>query len=67
MAIVLQESLRAPFYAPFYVALARGAFASEGVEVSFVTSPNPDAAPDGLMGGSVDVRLGRADAGHPDA
>lgn len=58
MAIVLQEALRAPFYAPFYVALARGAFAAEGVEVSFVTSPNPDAAPDGLMRGSVDVGWG---------
>jgi NitT/TauT family transport system substrate-binding protein len=58
MAIVLQEALRAPIYAPFYVALARGAFAAEGVEVSFVTSPTPDAAPDGLMRGSVDVGWG---------
>jgi NitT/TauT family transport system substrate-binding protein len=58
MAIVLQEALRAPFYAPFYVALARGAFAAEGVEVSFVSSPNPDAAPDGLKRGSVDVGWG---------
>jgi NitT/TauT family transport system substrate-binding protein len=58
MAIVLQETLRAPFYAPFYVALARGAFADEGVEVRFVTSPNPAAAADGLMGGSVDVGWG---------
>src|SRR6266851_4526213 len=32
MAIILQESLRALFYAPFYVALARKAFAVEGVE-----------------------------------
>jgi NitT/TauT family transport system substrate-binding protein len=58
MAIVLQETLRAPFYAPFYVALARGAFAAEGVDVSFITSPSPEAAPDGLMRGSVDVGWG---------
>jgi hypothetical protein len=31
MAIILQESLRALFYAPFYVALARDAFTAEGV------------------------------------
>jgi NitT/TauT family transport system substrate-binding protein len=58
MAIVLQETLRAPFYAPFYAALARGAFAEAGVEVDFVTSPTPAAAADGLRGGSVDVGWG---------
>jgi NitT/TauT family transport system substrate-binding protein len=58
MTIVLQETLRAPFYAPFYVALARGAFAAEGVDVRFVTSPTPDAATDGLSQGSVDVGWG---------
>jgi hypothetical protein len=30
MAIRLQESLRGVFYAPFYVALARDAYAAEG-------------------------------------
>ena len=41
MAIVLQETLRAVFYAPFYAALALGAFAEEGLEVRLVTAPTP--------------------------
>ena len=39
MAIVLQETLRAVFYAPFYAALALGAYRQEGVEVRLVTRP----------------------------
>jgi hypothetical protein len=39
MAITLQESLRGLFYAPFYVAPANDAYAAEGVEVRFVSSP----------------------------
>ena len=35
MAIVLQESLRGLFYAPYYAALALGAYEKEGVEVLF--------------------------------
>jgi len=58
MPIALQETLRAVFYAPFYAALKRGAFSTEGVEVSFVTSPSPDQAPDGLMNGTIDVGWG---------
>jgi len=58
MAIVLQETLRAPFYAPFYAALALGAFAQEGLEVRLVTAPAPAAAPRGLAEGSVDVAWG---------
>ena len=56
--IVLQESLRAVFYAPFYAALARGAFEAEGVEIRFVSSPSPDRALEGLMTGTVDVNWG---------
>ena len=44
MAITLQESLRGLFYAPFYVALANDAYAAEGVEVRFVSSPRPGDA-----------------------
>ncbi|MFO1079067.1 MAG: ABC transporter substrate-binding protein [Reyranellaceae bacterium] len=58
MAIKLQESLRAVFYAPFYVALARGAFAAEGVEIEFVSSPRPQDAALRLMDGAVDVCWG---------
>ena len=42
MAIILQEALRGLFYAPFYVALARDAFAAEGVEIRFTSSPHPN-------------------------
>jgi NitT/TauT family transport system substrate-binding protein len=58
MAIKLQESLRAIFYAPFYVALARGAFAAEGVGVEFVSSPRPQDAALRLMDRDVDVCWG---------
>jgi NitT/TauT family transport system substrate-binding protein len=58
MPIVLQESLRGLFYAPYYACFARGAFASEGVEVEFVSAPSPGAAPDGLFAGTVDVSWG---------
>jgi NitT/TauT family transport system substrate-binding protein len=56
--ITLQESLRGVFYAPFYAALSRSAFAQEGVEVRFVSSPTPARAMEGLMAGIVDVGWG---------
>jgi NitT/TauT family transport system substrate-binding protein len=58
MAITLQESLRGVFYAPFYVALARDAYAAEGVEVRFVSSPRPGDAAGNVMDGVVDVCWG---------
>ena len=58
MSIRLQESLRAVFYAPFYVALARGAFAAEGVTIEFVSAPRPQDAALRLMNGTVDVCWG---------
>src|SRR5258705_13544201 len=58
MAIILQESLRALFYAPFYVALARDAFTAESVEIRFVSSPRPQDAALRLMDGTVDVCWG---------
>lgn len=58
MAIILQESLRAVFYAPFYVALARDAFTAEGVEIEFVSSPRPQDVALRLMDGTVDVCWG---------
>src|SRR5689334_14690811 len=58
MAITLQESLRAVFYAPFYAALARGAFEAEGVEIRFASSPRPQDAAVRLMDGTVDVCWG---------
>ena len=58
MAIILQESLRGLFYAPYYAALALGAYDREGVEVRFVSAPSPGQAPDALFNGSVDVAWG---------
>ena len=58
MHITLQESLRGLFYAPFYVALARDAYAAEGVEVRFASSPRPGDAACNVMDGTVDVCWG---------
>jgi NitT/TauT family transport system substrate-binding protein len=58
MRIVLQETLRAVFYAPFYAALALDAYGEEGVEVRLVTAPTPAQAAQGLADGSVDVGWG---------
>lgn len=58
MPITLQESLRAVFYAPFYVALARDAYAQEGVEVRFVSAPSPGRAAVGVLDGTADVCWG---------
>jgi len=58
MAITLQESLRGLFYAPFYAALARDAYATEGVTVQFVSAPRPGDAATNILGGSADVCWG---------
>lgn len=58
MTIVLQESLRGLFYAPYYAALTLGAYEQEGVEVRFAPSAGFGKAPDGLFGGTADVAWG---------
>ncbi|MGE5270399.1 MAG: ABC transporter substrate-binding protein [Thiohalocapsa sp.] len=58
MALVLQESLRAVFYAPYYAALALGAYEKEGLEVRLVSARNPGQAPNALFHGTVDVVWG---------
>jgi NitT/TauT family transport system substrate-binding protein len=58
MPVTLQESLRGLLYAPYYAALALGAYRSEGVEVDFVSAPAPAEAPAGLFAGTVDVAWG---------
>ena len=45
MTIALQEGLRGLFYAPFYAALALGAYEQEGVDIRFVEAPRPGVAP----------------------
>jgi len=58
MAITLQESLRGLFYAPFYVALAHEAYETAGVQVRFVSAPEPGKAVTAVMSGEVDVIWG---------
>jgi NitT/TauT family transport system substrate-binding protein len=58
MAIVLQESLRALFYAPYYAALALGAYDQEELEVRFLNAPRPGQAPNAIFQGTVDVVWG---------
>jgi NitT/TauT family transport system substrate-binding protein len=56
--IVLSENFRALFYAPFYAALATGAFRDAGVEVILRPSPSPQAAATALREGEADVMWG---------
>jgi NitT/TauT family transport system substrate-binding protein len=58
MAVILQESLRGLLYAPYYAALALGAYRREGVAIDFVSAPTPGEAPAGLFAGTVDVAWG---------
>jgi NitT/TauT family transport system substrate-binding protein len=58
MPITLQENLRGILYTPFYAALALGAYRGEGVEVGFVSAPEPARAVEGLFAGTVDVAWG---------
>jgi NitT/TauT family transport system substrate-binding protein len=58
MALVVQETLRGLFYAPFYAAFALGAYEKEGLEVRFASAPRPGSAADGLFHGTVDVTWG---------
>jgi NitT/TauT family transport system substrate-binding protein len=58
MGIVLQETLRGVFYAPFYAALSLGAYAREGVEVRLVSAARPSDSARGLADGTVDVTWG---------
>jgi NitT/TauT family transport system substrate-binding protein len=58
MTITLRESLRGLFYAPFYVALAHEAYATEGVDVRFVSAPDIGQAALAVMRGETDVSWG---------
>jgi NitT/TauT family transport system substrate-binding protein len=58
MALVIQESLRALFYAPYYAALALGAYEQEGLEVRLVSALTPAEAANALFHGTVDVTWG---------
>ncbi|MBX9700794.1 MAG: ABC transporter substrate-binding protein [Acetobacteraceae bacterium] len=56
--ITLQEPFRAVFYAPLYAALARGAYAKEGVEVTLRDGTVPSLAKDAVLAGEADLAWG---------
>ncbi len=56
--ITLSENFRALFYAPFYAAIATGAYAAEKVEVQLRDSAEPGNAAADLRAGRVDVMWG---------
>jgi NitT/TauT family transport system substrate-binding protein len=58
MQITLVENLRAVFYAPFYAALATGAYEAAGVDVHFVPSPVPGEGRARFLAGEADVMWG---------
>ncbi|MCR0983759.1 ABC transporter substrate-binding protein [Roseomonas populi] len=53
--IILNEPFRAVFYAPYYVAEARGAFARQGLALRIETAGDPNAAAGNLLSGRADV------------
>jgi NitT/TauT family transport system substrate-binding protein len=53
--IVLNEPFRALFYAPFYLAEARGEFARQGVQVRLETAGDPATAAANLLAGRADI------------
>jgi NitT/TauT family transport system substrate-binding protein len=58
MAVLLSESFRALFYAPFYAAVATGAFERAGGEVELRPSSDPALASKALRAREVDVMWG---------
>lgn len=56
--IVLYENLRIPSYTPFYLAIARGDWARQGIEVEVRLSPAGPETAQGLLDGRVDVSWG---------
>ncbi len=56
--ITLSENFRALFYTPFYAAHATGAYAREGVDVTFRLSSDPARTAASLRSGEVEVMWG---------
>ncbi|HWT10841.1 MAG TPA: ABC transporter substrate-binding protein [Roseomonas sp.] len=56
--VTLQEPFRALFYAPFYAALARGDYATQGVEVRLLPGAAPSLAKDSVLDGTADLAWG---------
>lgn len=57
-AITLFENLRTIGYVPFYLAIERGDWAREGVDVTVTLSPSTEYTAQGLLDGATDVSWG---------
>ena len=55
--VTLNEVTRSVFYAPLYVAVSRGFFEKEGVELEIVTGGGSDASMTALLAGEADFAL----------
>jgi len=55
--ITIGEVTRSIFYAPQYVALSKGFFAEEGLEVELTTTPGGDRTMTALLSGNIDIAL----------
>jgi NitT/TauT family transport system substrate-binding protein len=56
--IILYENLRTVAYTPFYLAIQRGDWAREGIDVEVRLSPIPTETAEGLLAGRADVSWG---------
>ena len=61
--VSLSEVTRSVFYAPQYVALSRGYFAEEGLDVRLTTAGGSDKAMTALLSGQADVCLAGPETG----
>ena len=57
-SITLYENLRTPSYIPFYLAVERGDWAREGLDVRVTLSPSTAYTAQGLLDGAADVSWG---------
>ena len=55
--ITLYENLRTPSYIPFYLAIERGDWAREGIDVRVALSPSTAYTAQGLLDGAADVSV----------
>lgn len=56
--MILQEPFRAVFYAPYYAALARDAYAAAGVQVTVLAGTQPSLAKDSVLSGTAHLAWG---------
>ena len=61
-AITVSEVTRSVFYAPQYVALAKGFFEDEGLRVELVTAEGADRVMTGVVSGAVEIGLSGPEA-----